>query len=220
VPLALTAALYLLGHGYRLIADSGAGVEASNAMIHLAAQGHCELCLGQGGELSWMRKPEPLSSAQVLEIFRNKTAPSFDVVFRLGAICGGATPAEHAIIKAYSEAMGIAYQIFDDLEDFKSGGDADDVRAGRPSIVVAAACEQAREADRRVIEEAWCGRRALTGAGAETVRELIRRNGGEEKAGEFLAAYKDEALRSLRPLENRNLKLLLHRIVAMVFERG
>lgn len=220
VPVALTAGLYLLGQGYRLIAGSGADTESSAAMIRLATWGHCELCLGQGGELCWMRKPVPLSTAQVLDIFRLKTAPSFEVVFRLGAICGGATPAEHSILKAYSEAMGIAYQILDDLQDFKSGGDVDDVRSGRPSIVVAAACEQAGEADRRILEAAWCGRQALNGAGAESVRELIVRNGGEEKAKAFLEAYKDKALRSLRPLGNRNLKLLLHRIVAMVFERG
>ena len=39
----------------------------------------------------------------------------------------------------------------------------------------------------------------------------------EKRAREVLAQYKDEALNSLRPLKNRNLKILLHRLMGKVF---
>lgn len=220
VPVALTAGLYLLGQGYRLIAGSGASDAERVAMMKLATEGHRELCLGQGGELCWMRNPEPLTAAQVLELFRLKTAPSFDVVFRLGAICGGATPEEHAVLKAYSEALGIAYQIHDDLQDFTSDGDVDDIKSRRPSIVIASAWEAATGADRETLADAWCGQVAESTTGTEAMRALVLSMGGDEKARAFLEDYKDRALRALRPLTNRNLKILLHRIVGMIFDKA
>ena len=220
VPVALTAGLYLLGQGYRLIAESGASDGECIAMMKLATEGHRELCLGQGGELCWMRNPEPLTAAQVLDLFRLKTAPSFDVVFRLGAICGGATPEEHNILKAYTEALGIAYQIHDDLQDFTSDGDVDDIKSRRPSIVIASAWEAATGADRETLADAWCGREAENKTGTEAMRALVLSLGGDEKARAFLEDYKDRALRALRPLANRNLKILLHRIVGMLFDNG
>jgi geranylgeranyl pyrophosphate synthase len=48
------------------------------------------MCLGQGEELTWAQNPACLSSDQVLEIFRKKTSPAFDVALTLGALLAGA----------------------------------------------------------------------------------------------------------------------------------
>jgi len=215
VPVALTAALFLLGQGYRLIAECGAPPQRVNAMLQLATQGHCDLCLGQGAELCWMRSPSPLSAGEVLDIFRYKTAPSFEVVFRLGALLANATEEEHEILRAYSTAVGIAYQVQDDLQDFTSDGDVDDVKMQRPSIVIALAHDRASGQQRKALAEAWCKSR---GPGADEVRGIITALGAEEAARELLEARKAEALVALRPLKNRNLKILLHRIVGKLFQ--
>jgi len=214
VPVALTAALFLLGEGYRLIADCGDTPDRVNEMLRLATQGHCDLCLGQGSELLWMRTPTPLSSAEVLDIFRYKTAPSFEVVFRLGAILGGATEEEHAVLREYSTAVGIAYQIQDDLQDFQRGGDVDDIKKQRPSIVVALAHDRADGKQRASLADAWC---RSSGKGAEDARRIISALDAETAANELLEDYKAQALACLRPLKNRNLKILLHRIVGKIF---
>ena len=215
IPVALTAAIFLLGQGYRLIASCEAPQEQVNDMVRLATSGHCELSLGQGAELCWMRNPSPLSAEEVLEIFRYKTAPSFDVVFRLGAFLGGATDDEHAILSEYSTAVGIAYQIQDDLQDYTRGGDVDDVKKQRPSIVVALAHDRATGCKRKALSDAWC---KGTGPGAEGVRCIIEDLGTEDAARELLEDYKSHALAALRPLRNRNLKILLHRIVGKIFK--
>ena len=69
MPLALTASLLLIGHGYRMIGEAPFAKEKCNAMLQCATKGHCDLCLGQGSELAWMRAPKPLSPSEVLEIF-------------------------------------------------------------------------------------------------------------------------------------------------------
>src|SRR6266487_2430652 len=119
VPVALNVGDLLIGEGYRLIATSRATASQKAEMLLVAAQGQRQLCRGQGAELCWARSPQPLSSPQVLEIFRSKTAPAFEVALRLGALYAGVDA--HAevggILQTYSEALGIAYQIRDDLSD-------------------------------------------------------------------------------------------------------
>ena len=53
------------------------------------SEGQRELCRGQGAELVWGRHPRPLTSLEVLDIFRLKTAPAFAVALRVGAIYAG-----------------------------------------------------------------------------------------------------------------------------------
>jgi geranylgeranyl pyrophosphate synthase len=215
VPVALTAGLYLLGLGYRLIATCGDTPARCAAMLAIVAEGHCELCLGQGAELLWMRKSAPLTPAEVLDFFRWKTAPSFEVVFRLGALAGNAGEAEHEAIKRYSQAMGVAYQVQDDLQDFRSGGEADDIRSGRPSIVMAMAYEAASGETRERIARTWCGEdRARK---PDAICDMIGELHVEADTQKLLDSYKAEAITALRPIKNPSLKVLLHRLVSVIF---
>lgn len=72
VAVALNVGDYLLGEGYRLLATCGAPPETCAAMLRAAAEGHRTLALGQGMELSWARAPKPLTSLEVLDIFRKR----------------------------------------------------------------------------------------------------------------------------------------------------
>src|SRR5262249_329017 len=105
------------------------------AMLRVAAAGHRTLCLGQGAELAWTRRPGPLTSAQVLNIFRQKTSPAFEVALQLGAIIGGDSSIA-PILTRFSTALGIAYQIRDDLDDLDAE-DASDLIARRPTLPLA-----------------------------------------------------------------------------------
>jgi geranylgeranyl diphosphate synthase, type II len=210
VPIALTVSLFLLGHGYRLIAECGAPAEMTRTMMNLATQGHCQLCLGQGEEMWWMRHPTPVSAAQVLEFFRRKTAPSFEVVFRLGAVCAGADEQTHEALQNYSQAVGVAYQIQDDLKDFRTGGDVDDIRSMRPSILLGIAHDRAEKEDRETIARIW--RHEVDDQTAETIRGIIGNVGAEQAARELIDEYRQKALRSLAPLRQASLKTLLHRL--------
>jgi len=217
-PIALNVGDFLLGEGYRLIAESGLEAPAQAAMLQAAARGHRDLTVGQGSELCWARRPAPLSTAAVIDIFRRKTAPAFEVALRLGAIAGGATGEVWDVLHRYSEALGIAYQISDDLKDCRDGGDPNDLPAMRPSILLAIAHERADGQARTFFDAVW--RRASRPAPA--AREVLRRLealGVEAEAERLMRMYENEAMRCLEPLTNADLKGLLRRVIFRIFRR-
>jgi geranylgeranyl pyrophosphate synthase len=216
VPVALNAGDLLIGEGYRLLAESGAPAALIARMISVAANGHRALALGQGDELCWARDRQPLSALQVLEIFRRKTAPAFEVALRLGVAYAGGDEYLDRLLARYSEALGIAYQIRDDIEDFLSGGDSDDVRAMRPSLPLAIAWDRAKGENKLALQKAWCeGLRDE--AAAARVREMVVSLGAAERARQLLEGYKEQSVRTLTELDHASMKGLLRRVVGKIF---
>lgn len=213
VPVALNVGDLLLGEGYRLIAEVEAPPMVRAAMVKIAAEGHRTLCLGQGAELAWTRDPRPLTPVDVAAIHRQKTAPAFEVALRLGSAFAGADADLHAVLTAYSEALGIAYQIRDDVDDLGSV-DGSDITSGRPGLPLALAFERAKDSDRELLESAW---HRSAGVDAEAVREIIDRLGAGERATQLLESYKDQAVRTLMDVQNPTLKGLLRRVVSKIF---
>ena len=220
VPAAINVGDFLVGEGYRLLAESGFPPEVRAAMTAIAARGHRTLCLGQGEELLWARSPRPLGSREVLQIFRQKTAPAFSVALELGAAAANAEPAVFETLRNYSDALGIAYQIRDDLDDFAPSDDApDDVTALRPSLPLAVGYEQAKSEPelRPILERAW--RRELVNGSAspDHLRALLDRFDAVERSRRMMEGYKEEAIRSLPGLTNPSLKGLLRRVIGKIF---
>ena len=216
VPVALNVGDFLLGEGYRLIAASGRPADERAEMLLAAARGHRELAVGQGAELCWARRPEPLSVKAVLDIFRRKTSPAFGVALRVGAIAGGASDEVWDVLHRCSEALGIAYQIADDLKDLDSDEGPSDVGAMRPSILLAIAHERADAADREFFDAVW---RRASDVPADAIRRRLEALGVEDKARRLLDDYETRATQSLEPLTSADLKGLLRRIVFRIFRR-
>ena len=220
VPAAINVGDLLIGEGYRLLAESGFPPDARAAMTAIAARGHRTLCLGQGEELSWAGNPKPLGSQQVLQIFRQKTAPAFSVALELGAAAANAEPEVFETLRKYSDALGIAYQIRDDLDDFSPSADApDDITALRPSLPLAIGYEQAKSEPelRSVLARAWRRERVNGSASPEHLRALLDRFDAVERSRRMMEGYKEEAIRSLPGLTNPSLKGLLRRVIGKIF---
>ncbi len=202
LPVALNCGDFLVGEGYRLIAASGASAESVAAMLRIASRGHRTLCLGQGAELCWVRTPRPLSPVEVLHIFRQKTVPAFEVALQMGAALAGADEVLLSVLAGFSDAIGVAYQIRDDLEDLATG-------EVRPSLPLAIAYERARGEDRRILERVWERQSEAPGA-------LLARL-AESRCRDLLESYRERALRSLLALDNPSLKGLLRRVAGKIF---
>jgi geranylgeranyl pyrophosphate synthase len=201
VPIALNVGDFLLGEGYRLIGECTAEPAKIAAMLRIAAEGHRTLCMGQGAELSWMRRPRRLSTIEVLNIFREKTSPAFEVALQLGAVLGDETTIA-PIISRFSRALGIAYQIRDDVDDFE-GEDASDLMARRPTLPLAVLQE------RTDVNVAQVGNVELK----QQMEELDVLN----RCRILQESYKEEALRALAELKQPNIKGLLRRVVSKIF---
>ena len=186
--IALNVGDLLLGEGYRMIADCNAPPRQIAKMLSAAAGGHRDLCIGQGEELNRLRRANPLTVEQVLEIFRLKTAPAFSVALSLGSLAAGAGNNVQQAFKHYSDSLGIAYQIRDDLNDWMDQGGKPGTPG--PSILLAIAHQYGKAlADARTFD----------------------------RGQQLLEYHKQRAIRSLRSLENANLKGLLRRVVGKIF---
>jgi len=216
IPIALNTGDLLLGEGYRMIGRSQLAPDRRTEMLQVAAEGHRNLSVGQGMELCWTHAPVPLSADEVLDIFRRKTAPAFEVALRLGALAGGADDNVWTILHRYSEALGIAYQIRDDLNDWHGDGEPGDGEALRPSILLAAAHERARGDDRLLLDTVW-RRMADPKTSAARLQEVFGRLGVVPEVRRLLEYYRDEAVESLEGLPSAPLKSLLRRVIFKIF---
>ncbi len=218
VPVALNIGDYLLGEGYRLLAESEVDAETRVKLLQAASLGHRTLCLGQGAELSWARNPEVLKSTEVLRIFERKTSPAFDVALRLGALYAGANEKTLDVIARYSRSLGLAYQVRDDLDDLAEDAEASDLLALRPTLPMAIAHERAKGDAKKRLAKIW--RREIDQIedfSIDSLREELLELGAVSRSRELQEGYKEEAIRSLWDLENPNLKGLLRRVIGKIF---
>ena len=124
-PMAINIGDLLLGEGYRILASL-----PNKEYLSVVANAHVSLCIGQGAELSW-HPNHTITIQDVIQIFRQKTVPAFEVALKLGLISANGDSGTAEMLHRYSENLGIAYQLKDDLHDIS------DEHTDKPSAVKA-----------------------------------------------------------------------------------
>ena len=199
----------LLGEGYKALALCG-DIE----LVKVISSAHISLCKGQGMELQWEQSPEELTMDYVLEIFRNKTVPAFEVALDMGVLCNSNEDNSklRQLLHDYSTALGIAYQLQDDLEDFST----DELLALRPSSVLAALCEQ--NEDGRYIAILSKQNDIKLFLNSEEQKPLLLK--ALEKVKCMADDYRNQAIDTLDTLDNVEVKRLLFRVTEKVLRNG
>lgn len=217
IAVALNLGDLLLGDGYALIGQCDVADHQRAAILRVATAGHRTLCLGQGAEFQWARRPRPLSSLEVLDIFRKKTSPAFEVALLFGANLVEHDPETSQIISEFSEALGIAYQIRDDVEDMSEEWVANDLAAGRPSLPLAILYERVKANPEALalVDRAW--RRQSTREDLAKIESLFLEYGIGDRCRSLQESYKEQAIRCLAKLDNTSLKGLLRRVISKIF---
>ncbi len=116
------------------------------------------------------------------------------------------------ILHQYSEALGIAYQIHDDLDDLLVGGAACKRILMRPSILMALAYDQAGEKEKALLAAAYQGKVTI-----EAVLPVFKALRIETQVAHLMETYKSSAIAVLSQLNNASLKGLLRRMVSKIF---
>ncbi|MDR0349522.1 MAG: polyprenyl synthetase family protein [Tannerella sp.] len=205
VPMAINVGDMLLGEGYRLLAGSG-----KIELIKVIADSHVSLCKGQGMELEWSVSPRTLTMKFVLDIFCHKTVPAFDASLIMGVICAGGDPELSRILHVYSHALGIAYQLQDDTDDFETDAPV----ALRPSAVLAALCEL--QPGKPFIEAlTHCGdlKTFLNRADNKPLRQKAL-----DEVRRMAEQYHRKALDALNEITHTELKRLLFRVTKRILK--
>ncbi|HLA84440.1 MAG TPA: polyprenyl synthetase family protein, partial [Thermoguttaceae bacterium] len=148
---------YLIGLGYRLVADERDRLAAPVVADVLAqlAEAHTRLSEGQGAELAWRAAPrKSLAPLDAVKIYAMKTAPAFEAALFAGIrLASDARPYRQPIAR-YARHLGVAFQILNDLDDWRPRDDGrrtagGDVLDGRPTLLLALALESLAELERR-----------------------------------------------------------------------
>ncbi|MBN1435732.1 MAG: polyprenyl synthetase family protein [Sedimentisphaerales bacterium] len=212
---ALNVGDWLLGKGYELLGSWGGSDEQKAYLLRVAAQCHCQLCAGQGQELAWRGGNKALTVARVLEVFRDKTSPAFRVALQAGAAAGQADEGVLRLLDDYSEVLGIAYQIRDDIEDSWVTGEGD-LHCDRPSLVLAMVEEYGSESQKRALD-GW-----LRGGGqngkTEAIDAILADVKIRAKADELLDYYRGRALECLAKLPVGELERTLGAINGFILD--
>ncbi len=116
---ALLAGDALQALAFELLAPDDAGIpaEVQAALCRLLARsaGHAGMAGGQAIDLASVGRS--LTEAQLREMHRLKTGALLEGSVMMGAACGRATTAELSALRVYGAAMGLAFQVVDDILD-------------------------------------------------------------------------------------------------------
>lgn len=206
VPLSINAGDYLIGKGYELLADLPVEPALLRKLLKLVAESHVLLTVGQGNDL-WANENVRISSlAELLETFRLKTGSAVKVAVLLGAILGGASEKELAGLAHFSDLFGIAYQMNDDLEEFRSRSENFN-RSDFPFLV--SLLRENMLSSGKWKDEIAGNEKAFTGYATEYEIEVA--------ASEILEQQVQQLYEELDQLENIRMKLALYAVTGKVF---
>ena len=156
MPVALNVGDLLIGEGYRLLADATSVAEHNRtADAPLAAEGQRELCRGQGAELLWAQQSRRAQQHAGARDFPQQDRARFRGRAQVGAALRRPARRSRGRLHDYSEALGIAYQIRDDLDDLGDDSAADNNVAIRPSILLAPLRERGKGEVKDIMEALW-----------------------------------------------------------------
>jgi len=188
---------YLFAKGFSILASRG-----DNRVVRIMSDVVFRMCAGEIRELveQW---DTSLDEAAYLSRVDAKTAYFIAESCRLGAVVGGAPEQVEEALGAYGGAVGLCYQIVDDVLDLVSSPEVlgkpsgSDLRAGVLTLPVLYALEQSpeREILRRTIASRHIGDEDVA-----LCRGILERCGAIEYAQERASALAREAQEALEVL--------------------
>ncbi len=209
IPVAINLGDLLIGEGYRLIAECGLSQQVLSECLAVVSRGHREMSLGQGEELLARHEGRILPVDEILTVFRNKTSSAFRVSLKIGAIASGADEKTLNLLDRFSDLIGQAYQMKDDIEDFTIENGF--LTFQDQSVLVSLLAEKTDAEDRDLLHEALRKRDIKDMhmlAGKYHIRELVT---------DLLKEYLQKTFLCLDAIENIRLKLALNEIVGKIF---
>jgi len=177
------------------------------------------------GELLQIQKlGKAVSEAEYYDLIFRKTACLFAVSMRLGAVLAAAGEAEETSLAAYGRAVGLAFQIVDDVLDLTATEEvlgkpvASDLREGKATLSVIHSIDHGTAQDRQAIQMVLDDR-GFERVTREQIQEILVRNGSVEYAMAAAGRYAKQALQALAPLPDSEFKRALQWLPDFVVAR-
>jgi geranylgeranyl diphosphate synthase type II len=200
---------FLLGKGYELLGKLPLASAKLAACYQLVASGHVALSLGQGADLLASSNKTILSLDKQLEIFERKTGSAIRVALLLGAVAADAPESDLAVLKTFSGFFGLAYQIKDDLDEFRNA-DEHTHPADYP-LLLSLLAQNTAESSHKKLHQLYAENNRLQ------LAELVREKEIDQKAEHLLQEFTNKAYRELDKLQNLKMKLSLYTVLGKIF---
>ena len=209
---------YLFARSFQLMCETG-----SLRVMDILANASATI---SEGEVLQLTAAQDLGTTEdiYLQVVRGKTAALFSAATEVGGVIAGASEAQVKALHAYGDALGIAFQIVDDLLDYGGTADAigkntgDDFRERKLTLPVIKAVAKADTEERafwvRVIEKG----KQEDGDLAQALA-IMARHGAMEAARADALAWAEVARQSLTVLPDHPLRGMLHDLADFVVER-
>ena len=135
-------------------------VELQNLRI-MDVLSHATAVIAEGEVMQLMNVKNPdLDESQYMEVIHNKTAMLFEASSHTGALLAGTDNTQEAALKDYGKHLGLAFQLVDDVLDYRGDAEAmgknvgDDLAEGKTTLPLIYAMERGVEEERQLIRQA------------------------------------------------------------------
>jgi octaprenyl-diphosphate synthase len=167
------------------------------------------------GELLQIQKlGKAVCEAEYYDLIFRKTACLFSVSMRLGAVLAGASEAVEASLSAYGRAVGLAFQIVDDVLDLTATEEvlgkpvASDLREGKATLSVIHSFDHGIARDRQTIQRVLDDR-SFENVSRQQIQEILERNGSVEYAMAIADRYAEQSREALSSMAESEFKRAL-----------
>jgi octaprenyl-diphosphate synthase len=168
----------------------------------------------EGELLQIQRLGKAVSEAEYYDLIYRKTACLFSVSMRLGAVLAGATEAQETSLATYGRAVGLSFQIVDDVLDLTATEEvlgkpvASDLREGKATLPVIHSIDHGTARDRQMIQRVLDDR-SFEHVSRERIQEILVRNGSVEYAMAAADHYAEQSRQALAFLPDSEFKRAL-----------
>lgn len=200
---------FLLGKGYELLGKLPLEPAKLAKCYQLVAGGHVALSLGQGADLLASSHKSILSPNQQLEIFERKTGSAILVALLLGAVAADAPENDLEVLKLFSGFFGMAYQIKDDLDEFRNANEH--THPADYPLLLSLLSAEIKDISHENLRQLYVDNNQ------SRLAELIRENEIDQKAEQLLQEFTNKAYRELDKLGNLKMKLSLYTVLGKIF---
>lgn len=189
---------YLFARSFQLMVETG-----SLRVLDILANAAATIAEGEVLQLTAARNLDTTEDTY-LKVVRGKTAALFSAATEVGAVIAGAGAATERALFTYGDALGIAFQIVDDLLDYggttaigKNTGD--DFREGKLTLPIIRTVAAATP-DERAFWQRTIGRNRIEEGDLEHAQRLLAQHGALDSTRQTALDWADRAKQALAPL--------------------
>ncbi|MCB1312012.1 MAG: polyprenyl synthetase family protein [Sedimentitalea sp.] len=209
---------YLFARSFQLMVETG-----SLRVLDILANAAATIAEGEVLQLTAARNLATDESVY-LQVVRGKTAALFSAATQVGGVIAAAPEAQVQALYAYGDALGIAFQIADDLLDYQGDSAAtgknvgDDFRERKLTLPVIKAVARA-DAEERAFWQRTIEKGRQTEADLDHALALMERHGTLEATRLDACRWADTAKAALAPLPDAPLRAILRDLADYVVAR-